>query len=151
MLIIPQTCACLQIYLVSEFVTYPKGKKSPSIPVIEPTDTLKATTTTETSSAPDNDNTPSIATTTANGNGNGSIPTDLKERIARDVTQKKREDGSVLHCFGVSVYVFKVGRITVPPVSLFLSFLKQNDMLIEDDVWRIVESRAIFLWLRRRI
>jgi hypothetical protein len=40
-----------------------------------------------------------------------------REGGAKARTLDVREDGSVLHCFSVSSYCFKVGRLTVPPVS----------------------------------
>lgn len=41
----------------------------------------------------------------------------MEREIIRRTTTKPREDGGVLNCFSVSVYCFKLGRLTVPPVS----------------------------------
>jgi hypothetical protein len=39
------------------------------------------------------------------------------QAITKRVAQQVRSDGSVLHCLAVSSYCFKIGRLTVPPVS----------------------------------
>lgn len=58
-----------------------------------------------------------VATPTTNGNGDANAGT-MREQITKRVAQKVRSDGSVLHCLAVSSYCFKIGRLTVPPVSL---------------------------------
>ncbi|KAJ9115016.1 hypothetical protein QFC22_005344 [Naganishia vaughanmartiniae] len=122
------------LYLVAEFVTYPKkgksgqGKesisahhKATSAPEAETSDSARRTAQpilTEVLSG--SATTSGIATPTNNDNST-TAPTSMGEQIAKRVSQTVRSDGSVLHCLGVSTYCFKVGRITVPP-RVVLSF-----------------------------
>jgi hypothetical protein len=57
---------------------------------------------------------------------NGTSETDERTSLEKEIVRRKlseangavpREDGGVLNCFSVSVYCFKLGRLTVPPVS----------------------------------
>lgn len=63
-----------------------------------------------------------VTTPTTNGTGNANEGVKegngtMHEQITKRVAQKVRSDGSVLHCIAVSSYCFKIGRLTVPPVS----------------------------------
>lgn len=121
---------CEQLYLVAEFVTYPKKGKSSQKTVRDPashkpTSALQADKSDSTkptvqpmltevlsgSAASSGDVTPTSNVTSTNGTSS------MQEQIAKRVAQTVRTDGSVLHCLGVSSYCFKVGRITIPPVS----------------------------------
>jgi hypothetical protein len=118
------------MYLVAEFVTFPKKSKSgqekdstalkpkaTSGPEAENSDSARRTVQPILTEVLSGSVTSSgIATPTTNGNSTNA-PTSMQEQIAKRVAQTVRTDGSVLHCLGVSTYCFKVGRITVPPVS----------------------------------
>ena len=55
-----------------------------------------------------------------NGHSPGTTTTTttaMEKEIIRRTRDKPRDDGGVLNCFSVSVYCFKLGRLTVPPVS----------------------------------
>jgi hypothetical protein len=118
------------MYLVAEFVTYPKKGKSSqrndsnlathkptSARQAEKSDSMQSTVQpmlTEVLSG----SAASSGVATPIGAGKGAnTGFSMQEHIAKRVAQTVRTDGSVLHCLGVSTYCFKVGRITVPPVS----------------------------------
>jgi hypothetical protein len=119
-----------QMYLVAEFVTYPKRGKSSeksSAALPKPTTALEAEKSA--SKNPEvkfpfvNDvlsssvSSSGVATPTTTSNGQATGTGTMHEQISKRVAQKPREDGSVLHCLAVSTYCFKIGRLTVPPVS----------------------------------
>jgi hypothetical protein len=118
------------MYLVAEFVTYPKKGKSSqrndsNLATHKPTSALQAEKSdsmqptvqpmlTEVLSG----SAASSGVATPIGAGKGANTClSMQEHIAKRVAQTVRTDGSILHCLGVSTYCFKVGRITVPPVS----------------------------------
>lgn len=118
-----------QMYLVAEFVTYPKRGKSSeksSSALPKPTTALEAETSASKNPAVKlpmiNDvlsgsvSSSGVATPTMS-NGQATGTGNMHEQISKRVAQKVREDGSVLHCLAVSSYCFKIGRLTVPPVS----------------------------------
>lgn len=120
------------MYLVAEFVTFPKKGKADrakdsnlatdqanSAPEAEAEKSDSARRTVQpilTEVLSGSVTSSGVATPTNNGSSTSTrIP--MQEQIAKRVAQTVRSDGSVLHCLGVSTYCFKVGRITVPPVS----------------------------------
>ncbi len=98
------------MYLVSEFITYPKKRsgrgskkrKAGTVASLIPSISQPTSGTA----------TPENAAVDGTNGGKGSAPSPIAK--AGEV----REDGSVLHCFSVSTYCFKIGRLTVPPVSM---------------------------------
>ncbi|KAJ9107559.1 hypothetical protein QFC21_001018 [Naganishia friedmannii] len=138
------------MYLVAEFVTYPKkGKLTQRIDsnpaTHKPTSALQAENSDSTKptvqpmltevlsgSAASS----GVATPTNDVNGANAIPS-MPEQIAKRVAQTVRTDGSVLHCLGVSTYCFKVGRITVPP-RVVLSFCGYGDQSNWDRAEKII-------------
>ncbi|TFK37231.1 hypothetical protein BDQ12DRAFT_667169 [Crucibulum laeve] len=105
------------IYVVSKFVTKPKGKQPKKVtaksesPQPEPTTenlfhpSLRTPASNDVSSAP----TPLPHSTTS-----AETSTDLKT-VAANLASKEEPDGAVLHTVCVSLVCFKMGRITVPP------------------------------------
>ncbi|GHJ86141.1 hypothetical protein NliqN6_2543 [Naganishia liquefaciens] len=101
------------LYLVAEFVSYPKrgasSRKSDKSTPPKPTSALQA----ESSDSKH----PAVQ----------SVMNDvLSGSITKRVAQQVRSDGSVLHCLAVSSYCFKIGRLTVPP-RVVLSFCGYGD------------------------
>jgi hypothetical protein len=109
---------CFRMYLVTEFVIYPKksaaakGKAKAIIKDITP-DNL----------AVPNISTVSGSTTPAPESGTSTPPStaeDVKRAAGVYRARNPRTDGGVICCLAVSEYCFKMGRVTVPPVSPYL-------------------------------
>ncbi|KAJ9123196.1 hypothetical protein QFC22_001389 [Naganishia vaughanmartiniae] len=116
------------MYLVAEFVTYPKkGKsgqrkdsnlanhKATSALQAEKSHSTKPTTNPMLTEVLSGSVASSGVATPVNNGKAVNPPASMQEQIAKRMSQTVRTDGSVLHCLGVSTYCFKVGRLTVPP------------------------------------
>lgn len=100
----------LQIYVVTRFVTKPKGGKKTSS---RPKSTPDAAPTPPTSDAPiGNLHTPADPKLVQDAT---SADSPLKRLLAA-AEQLDEEDGATLHCIGISECCYKINRITVPPV-----------------------------------
>lgn len=146
----------LQMYLIAEFVTYPKGNKGKRAASSSSTRTnaqraaqaaSDAGLRTRMSSAgiPDISQPPSghgspedsgAEDKTLRGNKASSVSSARKPTAP---TVEIRPDGSVLHCFAVSTYCFKIGRITVPP-RVALSFCGYGDAKNWERASRLLHS-----------
>jgi hypothetical protein len=108
----------MQIYLVGEFVTYPKkgqgknkNKRSKSNSGGTKPSPESPAAITSTASASD-------SRETSQRNETSTLEKEIVRRKLSEANRgTPREDGGVLNCFSVSVYCFKLGRLTVPPVS----------------------------------
>jgi hypothetical protein len=107
-----------QMYLVAEFVTYPKKTSKHRRSALPGTQSLNFIP--PISQPPSGTGTP---TSSSAAESRATTPEQMDVALAAAAKQKSsvaggiREDGSVLHCFSVSTYCFKMGRLTVPPVS----------------------------------
>ena len=109
----------IRIYVVTEYVIYPKkSNKSKSSPTPSPPSEKIIPTIT---SAP----TPSRTETPDPANGVKEGSADLIKRATYKARQP-RADGGVVCCLAINEYCFKIGRVTVPPVRLFLSILTKS-------------------------
>lgn len=122
----------VQLYLVAEFVSYPKNsasKRESAKSPTKPTSALQADSSDTkhpavqsilTDVLSGSVSSSGVTTPTTNRNGDASVKGEngtMHEQITKRVASKVRSDGSVLHCLAVSSYCFKIGRLTVPPVS----------------------------------
>jgi len=106
-----------RIYVVTEYVIYPKKKSSRSKPAPTPSPPSGKIIPTITSEpTPSRTDTPEPASTAKEGTA------DLMKRATYRARQP-RSDGGVVCCLAVNEYCFKLGRVTVPPVSLIFRFL----------------------------
>ncbi|KAI5455306.1 hypothetical protein NCC49_000121 [Naganishia albida] len=141
------------MYLVAEFVTYPKRGKSSeksSSALPKPTTALEAETSASKNPAVKlpmiNDvlsgsvSSSGVATPTMS-NGQATGTGNMHEQISKRVAQKVREDGSVLHCLAVSSYCFKIGRLTVPP-RVVLSFCGYGSPMNWDRAEKLITGNA---------
>ena len=108
-----------RIYVVTEYVIYPKegkSKQSPRpIPSSTPSPPSEAVIPSITS-APSRTETPEPSSSGINGTvKEGS--SDMMKRATYKARQP-RADGGVVCSLAVNEYCFKIGRVTVPPVSL---------------------------------
>lgn len=105
-----------RIYVVTEYVIYPKkGRKSKSAlpkPLSTPSPPSEAVVPTITA-APSRTDTPEP--TSSNGTAKAGSSETVKSATYR--ARQPRADGGVVCSLAVNEYCFKIGRVTVPPVS----------------------------------
>lgn len=145
------------MYLIAEFVTYPKGKgkgrgkgrhASSATASAHRTDVQRAAQAASDAGLRTRLSSAGIPDISQPPSGHGSPEDSGAEDKSRKVTaptSKKgptveiRPDGSVLHCFAVSTYCFKIGRITVPP-RVALSFCGYGDSKNWERASRLLHS-----------
>jgi len=104
-----------RIYVVTEYVIYPKkSSRTKSAPTPSPP-SGKIIPTITSEPTPSRTDTPEPSSTAKEGSA------DLLKKATYRARQP-RSDGGVVCCLAVNEYCFKIGRVTVPPVSLFITF-----------------------------
>ncbi|KAG8693847.1 hypothetical protein FRC08_008853, partial [Ceratobasidium sp. 394] len=118
------------IYLVAKFVTHPKQKSksgpsshqtsTPSQPATSTTIPVITTPSTPLVTEPSTPGEPSTITPMTNGSLDAArVDTKLSPK---PTLRTHDDDGALIHCIAVSTYVFKHGRLTVPPkIALAMS------------------------------
>lgn len=111
----------IRIYLVTEFIIYPKSKPTKKL------NAAKAKIDAQLASAPTSASGPIIPSISAPGTGTStpqsvsgtvsSIPNMDEAKKAAARNRPPRADGGIVTCIAVFEYCFKIGRVTIPPVS----------------------------------
>jgi len=125
-----------RIYVVTEYVIYPKkSSRTKSAPTPSPP-SGKIIPTITSEPTPSRTDTPEPTATAKEGSADI-----LKKATYR--ARQPRADGGVVCCLAVNEYCFKIGRVTVPPVSLFLTIRSKADKIAYRNVVLYVITRRI--------
>ncbi|WWC91229.1 uncharacterized protein L201_006171 [Kwoniella dendrophila CBS 6074] len=115
------------LYLVSEFIIYPKSNQKSSKSKAEPIDAFKKTHTSGSS-------TPA---------GGPEMPKSKIEEIKKSWVNKrsKRQDGGIICCLAISEYCLKIGRITVPPRIGLWTALRHSSKIEQEKARKIIMGK----------
>lgn len=108
---------------MTEFIIYPKSKPTAKLQAVKSqiNHTLASASTSSSGPIIPSISVPGTGQSTPQTTGTSSpIPNMEEAKKAAARARPPRSDGGVVACIAVFEYCFKIGRVTIPPVSLHL-------------------------------